>query len=63
MSAAPTPRAPASRAPTSSWATDRPSGSSEPFDVCFARFGTMFFANPAAAMANLRRATRPAGGC
>jgi ubiquinone/menaquinone biosynthesis C-methylase UbiE len=32
-----------------------------PFDVCFARFGTMFFANPAAAMANLRRATRPGG--
>lgn len=33
----------------------------QPFDVCFARFGTMFFANPAAAMANLRRATRPGG--
>ncbi len=32
-----------------------------PFDVCFSRFGTMFFANPAAAMANLRRATRPGG--
>jgi ubiquinone/menaquinone biosynthesis C-methylase UbiE len=32
-----------------------------PFDVCFARFGTMFFVNPAAAMANLRRATRPGG--
>ncbi|HLK92540.1 MAG TPA: methyltransferase domain-containing protein [Polyangia bacterium] len=32
-----------------------------PFDVCFARFGTMFFTNPAAAMANLRRATRPGG--
>jgi len=33
----------------------------QPFDVCFARFGTMFFINPAAAMANLRRATRPGG--
>jgi ubiquinone/menaquinone biosynthesis C-methylase UbiE len=33
----------------------------KPFDVCFARFGTMFFINPAAAMANLRRATRPGG--
>jgi SAM-dependent methyltransferase len=33
----------------------------QPFDVCFARFGTMFFTNPAAAMANLRGATRPGG--
>jgi ubiquinone/menaquinone biosynthesis C-methylase UbiE len=33
----------------------------QPFDVCFARFGTMFFTQPAAAMANLRRATRPGG--
>ena len=33
----------------------------QPFDVCFARFGTMFFSNPAAAMANLRRALRPGG--
>ncbi|HEY2594088.1 MAG TPA: methyltransferase domain-containing protein [Chloroflexota bacterium] len=33
----------------------------QPFDVCFARFGTMFFTNPAAAMANLRRALRPGG--
>ena len=33
----------------------------QPFDVCFARFGTMFFAQPAAAMANLRRATGPGG--
>jgi SAM-dependent methyltransferase len=33
----------------------------QPFDVCFARFGTMFFSNPGAAMANLRRATRPGG--
>jgi SAM-dependent methyltransferase len=32
-----------------------------PFDVCFARFGTMFFTNPAAAMTNLRRAIRPGG--
>jgi ubiquinone/menaquinone biosynthesis C-methylase UbiE len=31
------------------------------FDVCFSRFGTMFFVNPVAAMANLRRATRPDG--
>ena len=34
-----------------------------PFDVCFARFGTMFFTNPAAAMANLRRAMHPPGAC
>jgi ubiquinone/menaquinone biosynthesis C-methylase UbiE len=33
----------------------------QPFDVCFARFGTMFFTNPAAAMANLHRALRPGG--
>ncbi len=33
----------------------------QPFDVCFARFGTMFFTNPAAAMGNLRRALRPGG--
>ena len=33
----------------------------QPFDVCFARFGTMFFINPTAGMANLRRATRPHG--
>jgi ubiquinone/menaquinone biosynthesis C-methylase UbiE len=33
----------------------------QPFDVCFARFGTMFFAQPVSAMANLRRATRPGG--
>jgi ubiquinone/menaquinone biosynthesis C-methylase UbiE len=33
----------------------------QPFDVCFARFGTMFFTNPAAAMANLRGALRPGG--
>jgi SAM-dependent methyltransferase len=33
----------------------------EPFDVCFSRFGTMFFANPAAALGNLRRAMKPGG--
>jgi len=33
----------------------------EPFDVCFSRFGTMFFANPAAALRNLRRAMKPGG--
>jgi len=32
-----------------------------PFDLIFGRFGTMFFGNPVAAMANLRRATRPGG--
>jgi ubiquinone/menaquinone biosynthesis C-methylase UbiE len=31
------------------------------FDVCFARFGTMFFTNPAAAMTNLHRAMHPGG--
>jgi len=31
------------------------------FDVCFSRFGTMFFVNPAAAMKNLRLALRPGG--
>jgi ubiquinone/menaquinone biosynthesis C-methylase UbiE len=31
------------------------------FDLVFARFGTMFFANPVAAMANLRRAVVPGG--
>lgn len=33
----------------------------ETFDVCFSRFGTMFFANPAAALANLRGAMNPGG--
>jgi ubiquinone/menaquinone biosynthesis C-methylase UbiE len=33
----------------------------QPFDVCFARFGTMFFSNPVAGMANLRRAVKPGG--
>jgi SAM-dependent methyltransferase len=33
----------------------------ETFDVCFSRFGTMFFANPAAALGNLRRAMKPGG--
>jgi ubiquinone/menaquinone biosynthesis C-methylase UbiE len=31
------------------------------FDVAFARFGTMFFANPVAAMRNVRRTLRPGG--
>jgi ubiquinone/menaquinone biosynthesis C-methylase UbiE len=31
------------------------------FDRIFSRFGTMFFANPAAAMRNLRRALKPGG--
>lgn len=31
------------------------------FDFVFARFGTMFFANPVAGMANMRRALRPGG--
>ncbi len=31
------------------------------FDVIFSRFGVMFFADPAAAFANLRRALRPGG--
>jgi ubiquinone/menaquinone biosynthesis C-methylase UbiE len=31
------------------------------FDVCFSRFGTMFFASPMAALANLRRALVPGG--
>lgn len=32
------------------------------FDAVISRFGVMFFADPAAAFANLRRATRPGGG-
>jgi ubiquinone/menaquinone biosynthesis C-methylase UbiE len=32
------------------------------FDFVFARFGTMFFANPVAGLRNMRRALRPAGG-
>ena len=31
------------------------------FDFCFSRFGTMFFANPVAALRNMRRALRPGG--
>jgi ubiquinone/menaquinone biosynthesis C-methylase UbiE len=31
------------------------------FDVCFSRFGTMFFQSPVAALKNLRAALRPAG--
>jgi SAM-dependent methyltransferase len=32
-----------------------------PFDAVISRFGVMFFEDPAAAFANLRRATRPSG--
>jgi SAM-dependent methyltransferase len=32
-----------------------------PYDVVFSRFGTMFFANPVAAMRNLRAALKPKG--
>ena len=31
------------------------------FDLCFSRFGVMFFDDPPAAFANLRRALRPGG--
>jgi SAM-dependent methyltransferase len=33
----------------------------QPFDAIFSRFGVMFFADPAAAFANLRRALKPGG--
>ena len=33
----------------------------EHFDLAISRFGTMFFDNPVAAFANVRRALRPAG--
>src|SRR5207253_10684801 len=33
----------------------------EQFDLCFSRFGLMFFEDPAAAFANLRSAMRPGG--
>lgn len=33
----------------------------EAFDFVFARFGTMFFANPVAALRNMRKALRPGG--
>ena len=33
----------------------------ERFDLAFSRFGTMFFDDPVAAFANIRRALRPAG--
>jgi ubiquinone/menaquinone biosynthesis C-methylase UbiE len=33
----------------------------EDFDFVFARFGTMFFANPVAGLRNMRRALRPGG--
>lgn len=32
------------------------------FDLCISRFGTMFFADPAAAFANISRALRPGAG-
>ncbi|MFN8111739.1 MAG: class I SAM-dependent methyltransferase [Solirubrobacterales bacterium] len=32
-----------------------------PFDLAFSRFGTMFFANPVAALRNLRSSLRPGG--
>ncbi len=31
------------------------------FDLCYTRYGTMYFAQPAGALANLRRATKPGG--
>ena len=34
---------------------------SESYDYAFGRFGTMFFANPVAALRNVRQALRPAG--
>ncbi|WP_053206683.1 class I SAM-dependent methyltransferase [Jiangella muralis] len=41
-------------------AQTHPFGDGE-FDLVMSRFGTMFFADPAAAFANLARATRPGG--
>jgi ubiquinone/menaquinone biosynthesis C-methylase UbiE len=34
---------------------------SQPYDFTFSRFGTMFFSNPAAAMASIRRGTKAGG--
>jgi ubiquinone/menaquinone biosynthesis C-methylase UbiE len=36
-------------------------GAAERFDMAFSRFGTMFFANPVAAMRNVRKALVPGG--
>jgi ubiquinone/menaquinone biosynthesis C-methylase UbiE len=36
-------------------------GGEQGFDLAFSRFGTMFFANPVAAMRNARQALRPGG--
>jgi len=36
-------------------------GTQERFDMAFSRFGTMFFANPVAAMRNVRKALVPGG--
>ena len=33
----------------------------ETFDLCFTRFGVMFFADPVAAFSNIRRAMKPSG--
>jgi ubiquinone/menaquinone biosynthesis C-methylase UbiE len=33
----------------------------ESFDLCFTRFGVMFFADPVAAFRNIRRAMKPNG--
>jgi SAM-dependent methyltransferase len=33
----------------------------EPYDLAYSRFGTMFFANPVAAMRNVRRSLKPGG--
>ena len=42
-------------------AQDHPLDDTESFDVLISRFGVMFFADPVAAFANLRKALRPGG--